>query len=145
MINLTTYHIGVFFRNFFFWNFFLKFFLSKKHSKKNSYLISWKNNHFTLLTFFEILNFWILKNLKIDIFHQNGKMPSFLWLKNNSLYANLTTRCQKVENILLRTNSKLLPNLTGWKTEYLIAQLRTGFQQKVFRLKTCPQGVLQAQ
>ena len=29
--------------------------------------------------------------------------------------------------------------------EYLIAQLRTGFRQKVFRLKTCPQGVLEAQ
>ena len=29
---------------------------------------------------------------------------------------------------------KLVLNLTGWKTEYLIAQLRTGFLQKVFRL-----------
>ena len=27
----------------------------------------------------------------------------------------------------------------------MIAQLRTGFRQKLFRLKTCPQGVLQAQ
>ena len=26
----------------------------------------------------------------------------------------------------------------------MIAQLRTGFRQKIFRLKTCPQGVLQA-
>ena len=40
---------------------------------------------------------------------------------------------------------KLLVNLTGWKTEYLIAQLKTGFRQKVHRLKTCPQGVLEAQ
>jgi hypothetical protein len=40
-------------------------------------------------------------------------MPSFLWLKNHLLYANLTTRCQKVENIALQTNLKLLPNLTG--------------------------------
>ena len=34
---------------------------------------------------------------------------------------------------------------TSSKFEYLIAQLRTGFRQKVFRLKTCPQGVLEAQ
>ena len=40
---------------------------------------------------------------------------------------------------------KVLANLTGWKTEYLIAQLRAGIWRKVFRLKTCPQGVLQAQ
>ena len=39
-------------------------------------------------------------------------------------------------------NSKLLTNLPSWKTEYLIAQLRTGFQQKLFRLKKCPHGVL---
>ena len=31
------------------------------------------------------------------------------------------------------------------KTEYLIDQLRTEIRQKRFRLKTCPQGVLQAQ
>ena len=30
-------------------------------------------------------------------------------------------------------------------SKYLIAQLRTGFHQKYFTLKTCPQGVLQAQ
>ena len=52
---------------------------------------------------------------------------------------------EKVENRVPHTNSKLQVNLTGWKTEYLIAQLRTGFRQKFFRLKTCPQGVLEAQ
>ena len=31
------------------------------------------------------------------------------------------------------------------KTEYLIAQLRTGIWQKLIRVKTFPQGVLQAQ
>ena len=67
-------------------------------------MISWKKDHFSLLSFLEILNFWILKNLEIDTFHRNGKMPSFLWLKNHLLYANLTTRCQKVENIALQTN-----------------------------------------
>ena len=35
--------------------------------------------------------------------------------------------------------------MTFWKTEYLIAQLRTGIWRKVIRLKTCPQGDLQAQ
>ena len=40
---------------------------------------------------------------------------------------------------------KTTKNLTNSKTEYLIAQLRTGFRQNVLRLKTCPQGVLQAQ
>ena len=60
-------------------------------------------------------------------------------------YPNLTIICQKVEKGLSHMHLKLVPNLTGWKTEYLIAQLRTGFRQKVFRLKTCPQGVLQAQ
>ena len=39
---------------------------------------------------------------------------------------------------------KVLVNLTGWKTELLIAQLRAGIWQKVFRLKTYPQGVLPA-
>ena len=41
------------------------------------------------------------------------------------------TRCQKDEKIVRQMNSKLLLNLTGWKTEYLIAQHRTGFQQKL--------------
>ena len=40
---------------------------------------------------------------------------------------------------------KVLVNLTGWKTELLIAQLRAGTWRKVFRLKTCSQGVLPAQ
>ena len=39
----------------------------------------------------------------------------------------------------------LLVDLTFWKTEYLIAQLRTGIWRKVIRVKTCPQGVLEAQ
>ena len=73
------------------------------------------------------------------------KKATFLLLKNQLLYPNLTTRCHKVEKIVRQTNLKLLVNLTSWKTEYLFAQLRTGFQQKLFRLKTCPQGVLQAQ
>ena len=70
---------------------------------------------------------------------------TFLLLKNHLLYPNLTTRCQKVEKIVWLDELKLLANLTGWKTEYLIAQLRTGFQQNLSRLKTCPQGVLHAQ
>ena len=53
--------------------------------------------------------------------------------------------CLFHQNGVLHTNSKLLANLTGWKTEYLISQLRAGFEQKLYRLKTCPQGVLQAQ
>ena len=59
--------------------------------------------------------------------------------------SNLTIRCQKVEKGLPHTNLKLLVNLTFWKTDYLIAQLRAGFQQNVFRLKTCPRGELEAQ
>ena len=51
------------------------------------------------------------------------------------MYPNLTTRCGKIEKIVRQTSSKLLVNLTNWKTEYLIAQLRTGFWQKLFRLK----------
>ena len=35
-------------------------------------------------------------------------------------------------------------NSTFWKTEYLIAQLRTGIWRKFIRLKTCPQGDPQA-
>ena len=65
---------------------------------------------------------------------------------NHLFYPNLTIRCQKIEKGLLHTNSKLyMYKFDRLKTEYLIAQLRTGFRQKVFRLKTCPQGVLQAQ
>ena len=52
-----------------------------------------------------------------------------------SFYPNLTIRCQKVEKRVSHTNSKLLVNLTFWKTEYLIAQLRTGIWRKVIRLK----------
>ena len=40
---------------------------------------------------------------------------------------------------------KLLSTLVGWKFAHLISQLMTGIQQKLFRLKTCPQGLLQAQ
>ena len=54
---------------------------------------------------------------------------------------NLTIRCQKFENGSSDTRLKLIANLTGWKTEYLIVQLRTRFRQKNSRLKTCPQGV----
>ena len=68
----------------------------------------------------------------LPIFHRNRKMLIFLWLKNHLLYPNLTTRRQKVENIGLQMNSKLLPNLMGLKTEYLIAQLRTGFGSVIF-------------
>ena len=57
----------------------------------------------------------------------------------------LTTRCQKFELNLPAHFSSLIINLTVWKTEYLIAQLRTGIRQKVIRLKPCPQGDLQAQ
>ena len=42
---------------------------------------------------------------------------------------------KKVENRFSHTLLKLLTNLTNWKTEYLIAQLSTGFQQKKFWLK----------
>ena len=41
------------------------------------------------------------------------KNATFLLLKNNLSYPNLTTRCQKVEKIVRQTNSKLLLNLTG--------------------------------
>ena len=58
------------------------------------------------------------------------------------MYPNLTGRCQKIGNIELQMNSKLLINLIFWKLAYLISQLRTGFRKKLFRLKTCPQGVL---
>ena len=81
----------------------------------------------------------------ICLFHWNRKTPLWKWPYNNLFYPNLTIRYQKVENGSSHTNSKLLVNLTFWKTEYLIAQLRTGFRQKVYRLKTCPQGVLEAQ
>ena len=91
-------------------------------------------------------NFFLKKlRIMICLLHRNGKTLLILLLKNHLLYPNLTTRCQNVEKIVRQTNSKLLLNLTGWKTEYLIAQLRTGFRGKNFRLKTCPQGVLQAQ
>ena len=73
------------------------------------------------------------------------KIVFWKWPKNHLFYPNLTIKCQKIEKGLLHTNFKLVTNLTGLKIEYLIAQLRTDFQQKVFRLKTCPQGALQAQ
>ena len=41
-------------------------------------------------------------------FHPNGKTLPLLLLKNNFLYPNLTTRCQKIEKIVRQTNSKLL-------------------------------------
>ena len=83
--------------------------------------------------------------ITIHLFHWNGKTPFWKWPYNHLFYPNLTIRCQKVENRLSHTNSKLCTNLTGWKTEYLIAQVRAEIWRKVFWLKTCPQGVLQAQ
>ena len=65
--------------------------------------------------------------------------------QKNLLRPSLTTRCQKFENWSLQMNSKLLTNLRSWKLAYLISQLRTGFPQKLFRLKTCHQGAIQAQ
>ena len=44
---------------------------------------------------------------------------------------------QKFELNLLAQNCNLLVNLTFWKTEYLIAQLRTRIWWKLIRLKTC--------
>ena len=35
--------------------------------------------------------------------------------------------------------------MISWKLVYLISHLRTGFPQKLLRLKTCPQGAVQAQ
>ena len=67
------------------------------------------------------------------------------WEDTVTAYYIQTWPCQKVENGSPDMFSKLLTNLIGWKIEYLIVQLRTGFRQKLFRLKTCPQGVLQAQ
>jgi hypothetical protein len=46
----------------------------------------------------------------------------------------------KLDNFL-----KLITNLVSRKLAYLISQPRTGIQQKVFKLKTCPQVLLQAQ
>jgi len=81
----------------------------------------------------------------ICLFHRNGKTLFWKWPQNHPFYPNPTIRCQKIENGLPHTNSKLLVNLTFRKTEHLIAQLRAGLQQKVPRPKTCPQGVLEAQ
>ena len=47
-------------------NFFWKF--SKNVLKKKFYMISWKNKHFSLLTFFEILDFWNNDYLILPIF-----------------------------------------------------------------------------
>jgi hypothetical protein len=74
----------------------------------------------------------------ICLFHRNGKMLFWNGITNHLLHRNLTIRCQKVENGLPDLFSKLLANLIDWKNEYLIAQLRAEFQQKLFRLKTCP-------
>ena len=67
------------------------------------------------------------------------------WVFRLGLCPNLTTRCQEFELKLPDHFVKLLTNLAGWKVAYLISQLRTGIWRKLFWLKTCSQGVLQAQ
>ena len=102
-----------------------------------------KSNFFRLVI--TLLNIYIknIKNSKNQFFQTiSKKVVFFIFLYSGN---GLTIRCQKVERGLPHMNSKLLVNLTFWKTEYLIAQLRTGIWQKNIRLKTCPQGVLEAQ
>ena len=71
------------------------------------------------------------KKLKIMIclFYQNGKMLFWKWPWNQLLYPTLTIRCQKVKSGLPALFSKLLANLTGWKTEYLSTWLLSSGQE----------------
>ena len=112
-----------------------------------------------LATFLQILDIWwssldIMDDFKLifrTVFWQNSK-SWFVYFTETEKYhpgndlkiiyfiQTWSSDRQKVENGSSHTNSNLLVNLTFWKTEYLIAQLRTGFRQKVFRLKTCPQA-----
>ena len=83
VLSFSTYHIEIFFQNSFskFSKklkkkiFFGKFWKKKKFwkfwktvLKKKIYMISWKNKHFSLLTFFEILDFWNNDYLILPIF-----------------------------------------------------------------------------
>ena len=94
MLSFSTYHIDFFFQNsfskfskkYFFLNF--HFFFSKfwkNVSKKKFYMISWKNKHFSLLTFFEIFDFWNNDYLILPIF----------WPKPSSDKSPLITSCSK--------------------------------------------------
>ena len=72
-----------FFLNFHFFFFFSKFW--KTVSKKKFYMISWKNKHFSLLTFFEIFDFWNNDYLILPIF----------WPKPSSDKSPLIPSCSK--------------------------------------------------
>ena len=63
----------------------------------------------------------------------------------SSIMSKLDHQMSKIWKKVASSFCKVLVDLTGWKTELLIAQLRAGIWRKVFRLKTCPQGVLQDQ
>ena len=87
MLIFSTYHIEFFFQNSFskFWKkkIFWKFW--KTVLKKKIYMISWKNKHFSLLTFFEIFDFWNNDYLILPIF----------WPKPSSDKSPLIPSCSK--------------------------------------------------
>ena len=67
--------------------------------------------------------------IMICLFHPNGKTQLFYCLK---IIYYIQTRCHNCAADEL-------------EIEYLIAQLRPGFRQKLFGLRSSPQGILQAQ
>ena len=98
------------------------------------------------------------KNLKWKILNTDFRpkimFQNIVWKRKNtilkmSLKSSIMSKFDhQMSRIWIEVAGRLLEtisNLTGWKTEYLIAQLRIGIRQKSIRLKTCPQGVLQAQ
>jgi hypothetical protein len=89
-----------------------------------------------ILKFSKLQSHWIEKKK----FWQNSK-SWFVYFTETENHHQMSRIWKKVASSFC----KVLANLTGWKTEYLIAQLRAGIWRKVFRLKTCPQGKLQAQ
>ena len=58
----------------------------------------------------------------------------------SSIMSKLDHQMSKIWKKVASSFCKVLVNLTGWKTEYLIAQLRKGIWRKVVRLKRYPQG-----
>ena len=100
MLRFSTYHIEFFFQNSF-WKFskkikkknFLKILKKKKKNwkfwktvlKKKFYMISWKTKHFSLLTFFENLNFWNNDILFYLFFDLNDQRTSQDWYRFNEI------------------------------------------------------------
>ena len=86
--------------------------------------------------------FLIKLKIMICLFHQNGKRPFWKFIYFIQSWPSHVKKLKR-DGCMLHTNSKLYKNLKGWKTEYLIAQVRISAKivlTQNYQTQKCPQG-----